>query len=255
MKKTLNLKSILDIIAGIIFGFAGIFVLINGIILFAKLGYGLAATLIVGGITNLVFGVFLLTAGILFVVNKFKEIKSKYDKYIIDHVGDTSRVLLGGLNVIFSVTILCELGGSGVVELVELIILSVISLIFSIATLVVSLLPLINKNVSKQLGFLLGIIASASSLIMVIFQLLIITTVLGIVGYVFFILGDILLTVISCLLYFNVLKEEEVKEEVEEIKIDDPSKFNDDATLNTQDEVKTEDNLKDQSDDNSENKN
>ena len=236
MKKTLNLKSVLDIIAGIVFGFAGIFVLINGIILFAELGYGLAATLIVGGITNLVFGVFLLTAGILFVVNKFKEIKSKYDKYIIDHLGDASRVLLGGLNVIFSLTILCELGGSGVAEII------------------ISLLPLINKNVSKQLGFLLGIIASASSLIMVIFQLLIITTVLGIVGYVFFILGDILLTVISCLLYFNVLKEE-VKEEVEETKIDDLSKFNDDATLNTQDEVKIEDNLKDQSDDNSENKN
>lgn len=252
MKKTLNLKSVLDIIAGIIFGFAGIFVLINGIILFAELGYGLAATLIVGGITNLIFGVFLLTAGILFVVNKFKEIKSKYDKYIIDHLGDASRVLLGGLNVIFSVTILCELGGSGVAEL---IILSVISLIFSIATLVVSLLPLINKNVSKQLGFLLGIIASASSLIMVIFQLLIITTVLGIVGYVFFILGDILLTVISCLLYFGVIKEEEVKEISEENKIDDLSKFNDDATLNTQDEVKIEDNSKDQSDDNSENKN
>ena len=90
---------------------------------------------------------------------------------------------------------------------------------------------------------------------MVIFQLLIITTVLGIVGYVFFILGDILLTVISCLLHFNVLKEEEVKEISEENKIDDLSKFNDDATLNTQDEVKTEDNLKDQLDDNSENKN
>ena len=90
---------------------------------------------------------------------------------------------------------------------------------------------------------------------MVIFQLLIITTVLGIVGYVFFILGDILLTVISCLLYFGVIKEEEVKESSEENKIDDLSKFNDDATLNTQDEVKIEDNLKDQSDDNSENKN
>lgn len=252
MKKTLNLKSVLDIIAGIIFGFAGIFVLINGIILFAELGYGLAATLVVGGITNVLFGVFLLTAGVLFVVNKFKEIKSKYDKYIIDHLGDTTRVLLGGLNVIFFVTILCELGGSGVAEL---IILSVISLIFSIATLVVSLLPLINKNLSKQLGFLLGIIASVSSLMMVIFQLLIITTVFGIVGYVFFILGDILLTVISCLLHFNVLKEEEVKEISEENKIDDLSKFNDDATLNTQDEVKTEDNLKDQLDDNSENKN
>lgn len=252
MKKTLNLKSVLDIIAGILFGLAGIFVLINGIILFAELGYGLAATLIVGGITNVVFGMFLLAAGVLFIVNKFKEIKSKSDKYIIDHLGDTTRVLLGGLNVIFSVTILCELGASGVVDL---IILCVISLIFSIATLVISLLPLINKNLSKQLGFLLSIIASVSSLIMVIFQLLIITTVLGIVGYVFFILGDILLTVISCLLYFNVLKEEEVKEEVEEIKIDDSSKFNDDATLNTQDEVKIEDNLKDQSDDNSENKN
>ena len=90
---------------------------------------------------------------------------------------------------------------------------------------------------------------------MVIFQLIIITTVLGIVGYVFFILGDILLTVVSCLLYFNVLKEEEVKDEVEETKIDDLSKFNDDATLNSQDEVKKEDNLKDQFDDNSENKN
>lgn len=252
MKKTLNLKSVLDIIAGIIFGLAGIFVLINGIILFAELGYGLTATLVVGGITNVGFGIFLLAAGVLFIVNKFKEIKNKSDKYIIDHLGDATRVLLGGLNVIFFVTILCELGASGVVEL---IILSVISLIFSIATLVVSLLPLINKNVSKQLGFLLSIIASVSSLIMVIFQLLIITTVLGIVGYVFFILGDILLTVISCLLYFNVLKEEEVREEVEEIKTDDLSKFNDDATLNTQDEVKTEDNLKDQSDDNSENKN
>lgn len=252
MKKTLNLKSVLDIIAGILFGIAGIFVLINGIILFAQLGYGLAATLIVGGITNVVFAIFLLAVGVLFIVNKFKEIKSKSDKYIIDHLGDTTRVLLGGLNVIFSITILCELGASGVVDL---IILSVISLIFSIATLVVSLLPLINKNVSKQLGFLLSIIASVSSLIMVIFQLLIITTVLGIVGYVFFILGDILLTVISCLLYFNVLKEEEVKENTEEVKIDDLSKFNDDATLNTQDEIKTEDNLKDQSDDNSENKN
>ena len=127
MKKTLNLKSVLDIIAGIIFGLAGIFVLINGIILFAELGYGLAATLIVGGITNVGFGIFLLAAGVLFIVNKFKEIKNKSDKYIIDHLGDATRVLLGGLNVIFFVTILCELGASGVAEL---IILSVISLIF-----------------------------------------------------------------------------------------------------------------------------
>ena len=89
---------------------------------------------------------------------------------------------------------------------------------------------------------------------MVVFQLLIITTVPEIVGYVFFILGDILLTVISCLLYFGVIKDDEVKENIEEIKIDDFSKLNDDATLNDKEKL-LEEIFKDQFDDNSENKN
>lgn len=254
MKKSLNLKSILEIIAGTFFGVASIFILITVCNFFVNLWYGFvpAVTFIVSAFINLIFGTYLLTGGTLIIVNKFKKINRKNDKYLVKHFGDVTRLFLGVLNVIISITVLCEFGLTGALDI---IVLSVVTLIFAIATLVVSLLPLINKNLSKQLVFLLSIIASVASLIMVIFQLLTISSVSLIVGYVSFILGDILLTVTSCLLYFGVVKEdEEVKENSEEIKIDDLSKLNDGATLNAKEKL-LEEILKDQFGDNSENKN
>ena len=253
MKKSLNLKSILDIIAGTVFGVASIFILINCIAFFIHLSYGFvpAVTFVVSTFTNIIFSTYLLTGGTLVIVNKFKKINGKNDKYLVKHFGEVTRLFLGALNVILIITVLCEFGPTGPIDI---IVLSVVTLIFAIATLAVSLLPLINKNLSKKLLFLLSIVASVVSLIMVIFQLLIIINFSGIVGYVFFMLGDILLTVISCLLYFGVIKEDEVKENIEEFKIDDFSKLNDDTTLNDKEKL-LEEILKDQIDDNSENKN
>ena len=259
MKKSLNLKSILDIIAGTVFGVASIFILINWIFSFINLinGFVPAVTFVVSTFTNIIFSTYLLTGATLIIVNKFKKINSKNDKYLVKHFGDVTRLFLGALNLILITTVLCEFGPTGTIEI---IVLSVVTLFFAITTLVVSLLPLINKNLSKKLLFLLSIVASVASLIMVIFRLLIINYS-EIVGYVFFILGDILLTVISCLLYFGVIKEDEVKENIEEIKIDDFSKLDDDATkldddttLNDKEKL-LEEILKDQCDYNSENKN
>lgn len=94
MKKSLNLKNILDIIAGTVFGVASIFILINCIVFFINLNYGFvpAVFFVVSTFTNIIFSTYLLTGGALVIVNKFKKINSKNDKYLVEHFGDVTRL-------------------------------------------------------------------------------------------------------------------------------------------------------------------
>lgn len=243
MKKNISIKGILEIVSSIIYIFAGILVLIQGITFLATMGDVTSPTIIATGFLFFLFAIVLVVGGVLLIVKQFKEIKNKSDNFLVSNFAEMTKVFLGGVILISSVIALIEYAG-----VTEILLLSVLGIVFGAAAVVLPIVSLFVKKLSKQTVILLGILASVFMIIAIIINLLTLTTIFGIIGLVFFIVADLLLTITNVLVLTNNLKvEETTNTESKDVNVDVVAKTVDevDATKLEQSENKEENDTKD----------